>query len=381
MLYLSGIFLSFFLSFMLLTKKGKSPADFILMAWLALTGFHLLTFYLRFSNQSLQYPTITALGFSLPLVQGPFLFLYTTLQTSDRSLKWTEGLHFLPLLASYLLFGSFYLLPFDQKVEIFRVEGHGYETQAMINLYAVYLSGVVYTIISLIRLLRYRRGLVDEFSSTDKINFNWLLYLIIWIALIWAVILIIQEDALIFGAAALFVLWLGYFGIRQVRVFTHPVPALIATADTIPSESTTTLSPIEPVVVQTPSEETTKYQKSGLSDADADLIHQSLRQLLDERKPYTDPDLTLTDLARLLNVHHNVLSQVINSRERKTFYDLINERRTEEFIRRLSEPLRQQYTLMAIAYDCGFNSKASFNRNFKKYTGLTPTEYLAQLPS
>ncbi len=139
--------------------------------------------------------------------------------------------------------------------------------------------------------------------------------------------------------------------------------------------------PTAPDQLLSDKENNTKYQKSGLSEEDAGRIHQALRQLLDTQKPFTDPDLTLTDLARLLSVHPNVLSQVINSKENKTFYDLVNERRIEEFIQRMSQPLRHQYTLMAIAYDCGFNSKASFNRNFKKYTGLTPTEYLGQLSS
>ncbi len=385
MLYLSGTFLAFFLAFILLTKKGKSQADYILMAWLAVTGFHLATFYLHLSGQFVTYPTIVGLGIPLPLVQGPFLYLYTLRQTSPEKLKPYQWLHFAPVLASYLMFSRFFLLPFAVKVEIFNGQGHGFETPYMINLMAIYISGVLYTILALRRLLKYRRELVNEFSSTERINFNWLLYLIIWIAIIWVVIFIAKEDTLIFGAAALFVLWLGYFGIRQNRVFSHAMP--VAASD---SPSVSSILPTEGLLnapaeadqmLVTEKEGNTKYQKSGLSEAEAGRIHHSLRQLLDTQKPFTDPDLTLTDLARLLAVHPNVLSQVINSRENKTFYDLVNERRIEEFIQRLSQPARHQFTLMAIAYDCGFNSKASFNRNFKKYTGLTPTEYLGQLSS
>lgn len=384
MLYLSGITLSFFLVFLLLTKKGKSQADYILMAWLAVTGFHLTAFYIHLSGQYQTYPTIVGLGVPLPLVQGPFLYLYSLRQTSPHNLKPYHWLHFLPVLASYVMFLPFFLLPFADKVEIFNGEGHGFEVQSMINLMAIYISGVLYTILALVRLLRYRRALVNEFSSTERINFNWLLYLIIWIAVIWVVIFVADEDTWIFGAAALFILWLGYFGIRQNRVFSHSMPAAFLTT----TPETSVLVPEEPASIPNAPDEllqdkesNNKYQKSGLSEEDAGRIHQALRQLLDTQKPFTDPDLTLTDLARLLSVHHNVLSQVINSKENKTFYDLVNERRIEEFIQRMSQPLRHQYTLMAIAYDCGFNSKASFNRNFKKYTGLTPTEYLDQLSS
>lgn len=386
MLYLAAVFLSFFLAFILLTKKGKSQADYILMAWLAVTGFHLTAFYLHLSGQYQTYPTILGLGIPLPLVQGPFLYLYTLRQTSPQNLKSYQWLHFLPVLGSYLMFSHFFFLPFEAKVETFLGQGHGFEVQSMINLMAIYISGVVYTILALMRLLKYRRDLVNEFSSTERINFNWLLYLIVWIAIIWIVIFVSKEDKLIFGAAALFILWLGYFGIRQNRVFSH---AMVASQASISSMASNPIlekpqshlaDPVEANLwTAAPKEEMAKYQKSGLSDEDADRIHGQLRNLLDNQKPYTDPELTLTDLARLLNVHPNVLSQVINSREGKTFYDMVNERRTEEFMYKLSQPQRHQYTLMAIAYDCGFNSKASFNRNFKKYTGLTPSEYLGQL--
>ena len=127
--------------------------------------------------------------------------------------------------------------------------------------------------------------------------------------------------------------------------------------------------------------DSSKYQKSTLSEQDASLIHERLMHLMAEQKPFKNPDLTLNELAGILEVHPNYLSQVINSKEKKSFYDLINEKRVEEFIKLISQPSNQQYTLLAISYDCGFNSKASFNRNFKKYTGLTPRDYLKQQPA
>ena len=102
---------------------------------------------------------------------------------------------------------------------------------------------------------------------------------------------------------------------------------------------------------------------------------------MEEEKPFTDPELTLNDLAKRLDVHPNNLSQVINSMEKKSFYDLVNEKRVDAFIKNIKKPTSQQYTLLAIALDCGFNSKASFNRNFKKYTGHTPSDYLKLQPA
>jgi AraC-like DNA-binding protein len=315
------------------------------------------------------------LAIPIPLAHGPFLYLYTCQQTSDHRFNKKQLLHFIPLLLSYFLIADFFLLPVDQQAEIFRQQGHGYETQMLINITAISLSGIVYVVLSLMRLLRYRKKMVNQFSNTEKINFNWLLYLIIWVVAIWIIVLFAREDKLIYGTASLFVLWLGYFGIKQVQVFSHPsaktsVESVSSSDDVMPYGPDRTEK--DPGNI--------KYQKSTLTEEEAKQIHERLKQLLADQRPYTNPDLTLDELAKSLDVHPNTLSQVINSMEKKTFYDLINEKRVEAFIRNSSQPDNKQYTLLAIAYDCGFNSKASFNRNFKKYTGHTPSDYLKKSP-
>lgn len=381
MLYLAGIILGFFLSFVLFTKRNKSHADYILSAWIAVTSLNLLAYYLFITDQYDNFLSFMVIGFSLPLAQGPFLYLYTRQQTSSEAFDKKQLLHFLPLLISLLLFTKFHLLPSEQKMEIFRQKGQGYELQNMINLYAIYLSGIVYVALSLSRLLKYRRNMVNLFSNTEKINFNWLLYLIIWMMIIWATVLIVRDDKLIYGAVALFILWLGYFGIKQVQVFSHQPPAMHIETSASGDSAVIQNSLVEPTDTDRAPEEnvfTLKYQKSTLTEQDAEEIHQRLQQLMREQKLYKNPDLTLNDLAGHLKVHPNHLSQVINSKEKKNFYDMINERRVEEFIERVSQPVSQQFTFLAIAYDCGFNSKASFNRNFKKYTGLTPSDYQKQ---
>jgi len=108
MLYLSGIIISLFLSLILITKRKKTSADFILLGWLLVLGFHLLAFYIVFSKQQMTFPTLVALGLPLPLVHGPFLYLYTYQQTSSRPFNRKQLLHFIPVLLSYLLFASFF---------------------------------------------------------------------------------------------------------------------------------------------------------------------------------------------------------------------------------------------------------------------------------
>jgi AraC-like DNA-binding protein len=122
-----------------------------------------------------------------------------------------------------------------------------------------------------------------------------------------------------------------------------------------------------------------KYIKSGLTEDISKVYHQQLTQLVHTEKLFLDPELTLSDLASHLDIHTNYLSQIINEQEGVTFYEYINNLRIEEFKRLVQKPENQKYTLLALAYDAGFNSKTSFNRNFKKNTNLSPSEYLKQL--
>lgn len=92
------------------------------------------------------------------------------------------------------------------------------------------------------------------------------------------------------------------------------------------------------------------------------------------RKPHLDPELSLDSFAKLLGVHRNTISRVLSSRG-ESFRGVVNRHRVEEFIRLVQEGQHEHLTMLAIAFESGFNSKASFNRAFKSHTGSSPTEY------
>ena len=96
----------------------------------------------------------------------------------------------------------------------------------------------------------------------------------------------------------------------------------------------------------------------------------------EKEKSYLNPELTLSELAIKLNTNTSVLSAVINTGFGKNFNDFVNEYRVEEFKRKAAAPDSKHLTLLAIAFDCGFNSKATFNRAFKKVTDLSPKAFL-----
>jgi AraC-like DNA-binding protein len=128
-------------------------------------------------------------------------------------------------------------------------------------------------------------------------------------------------------------------------------------------------------VLEGPTDEGTVYEKSGLTDAQAEAYQKQLLRLMDEKKPYRNGYLTLQELADELSISAHNLSQVINTRLGKNFYDFVNEYRVEEVKRRLLDPKYQNLKILAIGLDAGFNTKSTFNAFFKKRTGVTPSRY------
>ena len=118
-----------------------------------------------------------------------------------------------------------------------------------------------------------------------------------------------------------------------------------------------------------------KYEKSGLSTERADEIQANLLELMEKKKPYRNSELTLNELAAMISVTPHNLSEVINTRLRKNFFDFVNEHRLEDVIENLKNPGKSHIKVLSIAFDAGFNSKSTFNTIFKKQMGKTPSQF------
>jgi AraC-like DNA-binding protein len=101
-----------------------------------------------------------------------------------------------------------------------------------------------------------------------------------------------------------------------------------------------------------------------------------IEQLLKEELLYQDPDLSLFDLAKKLTTNVSLLSKVINRGFNSNFNDLINGYRIKQYVELLNKGEHKKQTLLSLAFECGFNSKTTFNRAFRKQTGLSPQQYI-----
>lgn len=376
MFYLVGIVITFFLALLLITKKGKNQADYILSVWLIYIGLHLVTVYLVSTEGYEQH--LYLLGIPMPLLHGPLLYFYTVVLTRQVPSKKFLALHFLPIALALFLYSPFYFLSATEKIRIINEQGKGYETQVAIVRFMILTSGVIYVALCLFLLRKHTKTIKDRFSYAEKINLNWLRYLIYGVGIVWIAVWL-RNDPLIFSLVVVFVILLGYFGIKQVGIFTQSHPLDQIREESLLAETGNQVAAVTNHQLVEVLIEKTKYEKSGLSEAVAQEIHQRLTSIVDNDKPYLNPELTLDELAEKVDVLPHILSQVINTIEQKSFYDYINLKRVEDFKKAVALPENKKYTLLALAFECGFNSKTAFNRNFKNVTGLSPSLYLKQL--
>lgn len=119
-----------------------------------------------------------------------------------------------------------------------------------------------------------------------------------------------------------------------------------------------------------------KYKSGLFNEQLIENIISKLQQLFEHEKVFVDPELTLSGVAQKLDTQPHIVSQVINDRFRKSFNELLNQYRVEEFNRRARDPKYAAYSIIGIAQEVGYNSKSSFYAAFRKIHGTTPSEYM-----
>jgi len=220
---------------------------------------------------------------------------------------------------------------------------------------------------------RYRQWLPTQFSNTETISFAWFQNFL-WAFFIanvlgWAMTAIDfwwQLDFWhdwwdeLFGSFLIY--YLAISGFAQVQ----PRKIGFASAEN-PEQSSASAAEAQP--------ESSKEKSLRLSGADLENWRRKLEKVMSEDKIYLDPELNLADLAKRLGTNVSILSAVVNTGFGKNFNDYVNEFRIEAVKRMLSDASSSHLSLLGIGLECGFNSKSTFNRAFKKITGVVPGEW------
>ena len=300
---------------------------------------------------------------------GPLLYFYAKSYLLRKKFTWSW--HNLVHFAPFILFALTIPALTDYMVLTWRSRGYGmltvfddFETgsNAIQMVYGglfvgQFIHALLYTILGLKFVTEHEKVMKSQLSNIHRKATGWL-----------KVFFILQIIVLVLVLVFLYILFISNSYKRDMDyLFVIPITLLIYGFSYRAMNSTGLLFlPIS-------DEPKKKYRKSTLSPALAKAKIGELVAYVEEQKPYLDPDLRLAQLASQTEISPHHLSQLINEHLETSFYDFINAYRVKE-AKKLIEK-QPNYTLLAIALECGFNNKSSFGNAFKKHLGMTPLKF------
>jgi len=363
-----GISQTLFACILIALKKPRILANQILAFWLFLIGIEMI--FVLIDQTFLDLYRIKI----FPFLYGPLLLLYAKLLTSEKPAFKTGYLwHFTP----FLLFFIISLIFIDKRV-ISGTEGF-LVSDRFISFRIIYgasflLSITAYSVATFVEINRHQRRLKSYLSySSGKVTLQWLLGLSITFYVGYILMFIFGGiDILMkfmpfdpyeisFIGLTIMAFLFGVFGFNQASIFEEAIKKKIVKEVVIPNNNTGK-----------------KYRRSGLKKKNIQSYIDQITSCMENDKPYLDRELNIYNVSGALNIPRHIISEVINEHMGKNFYTLINDYRVEEVKKRLKDPQYKHLTILAIAYESGFNSKSSFNTIFKERTGLTPSDYVQQ---
>jgi AraC-like DNA-binding protein len=371
-----GIIIGVFSGIVLLFTTANKSANKYLAALVFICVGALIHNFLLDATIYEQYPKLYFLPVILSLGIGPLLYLYIQKLIGTRVLKSNiVFLHLLPLLIQFLV----YLFCFVQTPEAkYTIWKDWYEPLIKpIQIFAVYVSVFSYLYFSYELFLEYKLKLNQFYSNTDKITMSWLPILL-------RIFLIYYALSLIFLiVSALFKIQGDYFPsdlIRYIIIFIIAVFAIKQTSlnsvqhnleslnsEENQQESFIQAAPLEKIILDQ------SIDKAKEKEVDTFLL-QRIIELVEQEQLYLNPELTIADIADRLNFSTKTISQTINLGLLKSFSTFINQYRVNVFKERLASGKHKHLSILGLAFECGFNSKSSFNRIFKEVTGHVPKE-------
>jgi AraC-like DNA-binding protein len=357
----------------------------------------------------LEIPYAYQLFDALILALGPLCYGYVRALLGYR--PWTIGwrcLHFFPwfLLQSLLLLAV--VMTWGERRAVIEADLQHASDSPDLFVLVCGLAAFAYWLRALQLLRRYWRQLEDRYSNAERYKLRWLVQLLSICAILWLlwmlsiVFLWTWADSLAQLGLGIAVYGLGYLGLRQPQLWNgvQIAPETLdvgrdsaasaaldeteARADELDPENGTDTPKrdVEPEksaqnveVAAAPA----RYAKAGVSAGDLAAIGAKISALMAEELTFLEPELSLQDLAKRLNVSPHTLSQTLNMHFEQSFFEYINAWRVKEVQRCFADPAFDQQSILDIALASGFASKATFNATFKRLSGVTPSASRALL--
>ena len=353
-----GYLLAWLFAILLIIRgfREERLSDKLLGLVLFLLGQELQDYTFGFAGINFLWEELNGFPRYLGLLLGPAVYFYLKSQTNQQfRFHKTDVKHLIPWVVYFVL----NLAIFTQGrhfVQQFQESNWGQITN-VIEQVALIVSYLCYFYLSLQLYRQYRAWTETQFADPETISFNWFRDFIY---------IMLAGQALRWGfwvidlALQLNFLQEWWWNLGLVFVVCYVGLSGYAQSQT------------RQLVFREPAEKTTK--KFEIQAEDLAFWKKKLLKVVEEDEAYLDPELSLQRLAALLKTNSLLLSSLINNHFDKNFNDFINEYRIKEFNRRIKMPENQHLSTFGVALDSGFNSKATFNRAFKKVMGGSPKE-------
>ena len=303
----------------------------------------------------------------------PFRFLYApsfylfvvTFTKKEYRFRIADSLHGFPflLLSVLLLYKVVFLssIPAGHRAGFFEIV---FDRDGWVLRGAAYVQFFSYAAGALIVLRKYTVGLKSCYSWLERASVSWLRFAVIGF-ISWRMLQIFESLLWDYYQHALPLYWYYVLYILAEIIFLALLSALFWRVLKQPSI----------LLPDDDGQSNTKYEKILLSEALKEDYKNRLLHYMEAEKPYLNPTVNLPSLAKKISIPHHYLSQVLNTALHQNFYDFINSYRIKECMKILGEDTGKKKTILEIVYETGFNSKSVFNAAFKKYTGMTPSQY------
>jgi AraC-like DNA-binding protein len=319
--------------------------------------------------------------FIQPLPFLPGILLYFYIRSFKETISWRKILpHLVPVIIFFIL--AFVNLSAMSKTypdaKEIPVEGLK-RPLTLFNMLFRIVQQFVYYFMARKALNSYQRGIYQIYSETSHIDLHWVRFLINGYIVLISSFLVIFPLMLRFpeyfnslllinmAIATPYIYMAAYKGFTQHTIWQikpqtnkHAVQEEIHIAEEIETETHSSKQ---------------KMEKAGINDERIAELTRRIIALMEQDKLYQETELTLQQLAAKLDIPAYQVSVVLNEGMKKNFYDVINGYRVQEAKRLLLDSKNKNFTILSVGFEAGFNSKTTFNTVFKKFTGLTPTEY------
>lgn len=379
---IQGIILTVFL----FNVKSNKLSNQLLGILTALWAILLLIFALQSYGLFQYYPHLLYTFSSLIFVWFPLLYLSVKyLISSHTKFQKLDLLHFIPMVFHILLFSPFYLKSAAEKLQIIEAHEGYYFFADVISEEILAVQGIVYTILALIIIKNYKRNIVDYQSNINSKVLNGyrvgiILALIAWvIGIVGAHVEKLQIDLgldlflIVYLIFVVIIYLLSILTLRSPEIFKLTKSELKHFKAKNKLNNLTEKNYFE---TEDPKSNDNGLESEKISDK---RLHKELIDFMENEKPYLNPELSLQEMAEKLGVSRHVLSAIVNQQQKMNFYEFVNSYRVKEVKDLMNKPENKNQNNYNLAYDAGFNSKASFYRIFRQITHKTPSEYRSGL--